>query len=95
MHRVLTIILTVRSIALTTFASAQQNQLVVGPNTNMVSGTTWPDGDPFLRQQNEPSLAFSSRIQRLQSLCLQGAFLAMDYCLTNRSFNSKKGGAYI
>ena len=27
----------------------------------MVSGTTWPDGDPFLQRQNEPSLAVSSR----------------------------------
>ncbi|OFW24140.1 MAG: hypothetical protein A3G21_20500 [Acidobacteria bacterium RIFCSPLOWO2_12_FULL_66_21] len=27
----------------------------------MVSGTTWPDGDPFLQRQNEPSLAASTR----------------------------------
>ncbi len=26
-----------------------------GPNVNMVSGDTWPDGDPFLQRQNEPS----------------------------------------
>ncbi|MEP5763855.1 MAG: hypothetical protein ABJ308_04645 [Halieaceae bacterium] len=38
-----------------------QAPLTVGPNINMVSGQTWPDGDPFLRQQNEPSVAFSSR----------------------------------
>jgi hypothetical protein len=30
-------------------------------NVNMVSGTGWPGGDPFLRQQNEPSLAISTR----------------------------------
>ena len=30
-------------------------------NINMVAGTTWPTGDPFLRQQNEPSIAVSSR----------------------------------
>jgi hypothetical protein len=30
-------------------------------NVNMVSGTQWPGGDPFLRQQNEPSLAVSTR----------------------------------
>ncbi|HEX7420124.1 MAG TPA: sialidase family protein, partial [Thermoanaerobaculia bacterium] len=30
-------------------------------NVNMVSGQTWPGGDPFLRQQNEPSLAVSTR----------------------------------
>jgi uncharacterized repeat protein (TIGR01451 family) len=27
----------------------------------MVSGTTWPDGDPFLQRQNEPSIAASTR----------------------------------
>nr|MDJ0879319.1 sialidase family protein [Halieaceae bacterium] len=40
---------------------AQDGPLAVGPNINMVSGTDWPEGDPFLRQQNEPSMAFSSR----------------------------------
>src|SRR5690348_4322479 len=34
---------------------------IPGVNVNMVSGTTWPDGDPFLQRQNEPSLAVSSR----------------------------------
>ena len=28
-------------------------------NVNMVAGTQWPGGDPFLRQQNEPSFAVS------------------------------------
>jgi hypothetical protein len=32
-----------------------------GPNINMVSGTGWPGGDPFLQRQNEPSMAVSSR----------------------------------
>jgi hypothetical protein len=27
----------------------------------MVSGITWPDGDPFLQRQNEPSIAASTR----------------------------------
>jgi hypothetical protein len=36
-------------------------QPVAGQNINMVSGTTWPGGDPFLQRQNEPSLAVSSR----------------------------------
>jgi hypothetical protein len=30
-------------------------------NVNMVSGQGWPGGDPFLRQQNEPSMAVSTR----------------------------------
>jgi hypothetical protein len=34
---------------------------IPGRNVNMVSGTTWPTGDPFLQRQNEPSLAVSSR----------------------------------
>src|SRR6266478_6039055 len=34
---------------------------VPGKNVNMVSGTTFPGGDPFLQRQNEPSVAVSSR----------------------------------
>lgn len=34
---------------------------VAGPNVNMVSGTQWPTGDPFLQRQNEPSMAVSTR----------------------------------
>src|SRR5437899_5690724 len=34
---------------------------VPGRNVNMVSGTTLPDGDPFLQRQNEPSVAVSTR----------------------------------
>jgi Putative Ig domain len=34
---------------------------VPGRNVNMVSGTSWPGGDPFLQRQNEPSIAVSSR----------------------------------
>ncbi|MGA8442449.1 MAG: putative Ig domain-containing protein [Candidatus Sulfotelmatobacter sp.] len=33
----------------------------VGTNVNMVTGTKWPGGDPFLQRQNEPSMAISSR----------------------------------
>lgn len=41
---------------------APQNQnVLVGRNVNMVSGTTIPDGDPYLQRQNEPSIAVSSR----------------------------------
>ena len=36
-------------------------QIVPGANVNMVAGQTWPDGDPFLQRQNEPSIAVSSR----------------------------------
>src|SRR5262245_46133565 len=44
------------SLALTTI-SAQ----IPGRNVNMVAGTSWPDGDPYLQRQNEPSLAASTR----------------------------------
>lgn len=40
-----------------TAASAQY----VSRNINMVSGTQWPGGDPFLQRQNEPSIATSTR----------------------------------
>ena len=40
---------------------AQQQQVVPGSNVNMVSGTTFPDGDPYLQRQNEPSSAVSTR----------------------------------
>lgn len=36
----------------------------VGPNVNMVQGTKWPSGDPFLTKQNEESHAISSRNPR-------------------------------
>src|SRR6266478_55948 len=41
----------------TTPVSAQ----VAGQNVNMVSGTGWTNGDPFLERQNEPSIAVSTR----------------------------------
>ena len=34
---------------------------VAGRNVNMVSGTDWTNGDPFLQRQNEPSIAVSTR----------------------------------
>ncbi len=37
---------------------------VASQNVNMVSGTQWPGGDPFLQRQNEPSIAVSSRNPR-------------------------------
>lgn len=47
------------SLALLVPAAATRAQLV-GENVNMVSGTEWPGGDPFLQRQNEPSIAVSS-----------------------------------
>jgi hypothetical protein len=41
--------------------AAQTPAPLPGRNVNMVSGTTWPNGDPFLQRQNEPSIAVSTR----------------------------------
>jgi len=42
--------------------SAQQpQQPIVDPNVNMVRGIKFPDGDPYLQRQNEPSIAISTR----------------------------------
>ena len=49
-----------RSLAFLFLALSADAQ-IPGRNVNMVSGTKWPDGDPFLQRQNEPSLAVSSR----------------------------------
>ncbi len=42
-------------------SGSSQQTLVPGRNVNMVSGTKWPDGDPYLQRQNEPSVAASTR----------------------------------
>src|SRR5258708_35696029 len=47
-------------LACAPIAWAQQGP-TPGQNVNMVSGTKWPGGDPFLQRQNEPSIAVSTR----------------------------------
>lgn len=54
--RLLSGIIVAAALAFTTI-SAQ----IPGRNVNMVAGNTWPDGDPFLQRQNEPSIAASTR----------------------------------
>ncbi len=46
--------------AIPAFVASVQAQ-VAGRNVNMVSGGTFPGGDPFRQKQNEPSLAMSTR----------------------------------
>ena len=48
------------ALALVPMTAAAQG-LYVGPNVNMVSGKSLPDGDPWLQRQNEPSIAVSTR----------------------------------
>ncbi len=54
--RVLAGLLVASAIGLTTIQAQ-----IPGRNVNMVSGTKWPDGDPYLQRQNEPSVAVSTR----------------------------------
>ncbi|MDO8835488.1 MAG: hypothetical protein Q7V01_07820, partial [Vicinamibacterales bacterium] len=42
-------------------AQPSPQTLLPGRNVNMVSGTQWPNGDPYLQRQNEPSIAASTR----------------------------------
>ena len=51
--------LSLLALSLLGIGSLQAQQ--VGTNVNMVTGTQWPGGDPFLQRQNEPSMAISSR----------------------------------
>jgi Bacterial Ig-like domain (group 3) len=51
--------LTAAAAALLTMPIAAPAQ-IAGENVNMVTGTRWPGGDPFLQRQNEPSVAISS-----------------------------------
>jgi hypothetical protein len=52
----------VSALMLSLFAqSALAQSPSAGPNVNMVSGTDWTTGDPFLQRQNEPSVAVSTR----------------------------------
>ena len=44
-----------------TSALAQDTTVIAGQNINMVAGTEWPDGDPFLQRQNEPTISVSTR----------------------------------
>ncbi len=50
-----------RLVLITLLAPALHAAHLPEQNINMVAGTTWPGGDPFLRQQNEPSIAVSTR----------------------------------
>jgi hypothetical protein len=44
-----------------TLSTAAQQAPIAGRNVNMVSGTSYPGGDPFLQRQNEVSIAVSTR----------------------------------
>ena len=68
-------------------ASAQ----IAGTNVNMVSGTQWPGGDPFLQRQNEPSIAVSSR-NPFHLLAGANDYRSVDLALTT---NGETGDAWL
>jgi hypothetical protein len=71
-----------------------QTQPVAGPNVNMVAGTTWPGGDPFLQRQNEPSLAVSSR-NALHLLAGANDYRTVDLPVSDTVPGSLAGDAWL
>lgn len=64
---------------------------IAGTNVNMVSGTQWPGGDPFLQRQNEPSIAVSSR-NPFHLLAGANDYRSVDLALTT---NGETGDAWL
>ncbi len=58
-------------------------------NVNMVSGTVWPGGDPFLQRQNEPSIAASTR-NPLHLLAGSNDYRSMDLAGMSRQRGSRR-----
>src|SRR5215475_8010766 len=67
---------------------------VAGQNVNMVSGTQWPGGDPFLQRQNEPSLAVSSR-NALHLLAGANDYRTVDLPVSDTVPGSLAGDAWL
>src|SRR5215472_15464161 len=67
---------------------------VPGQNVNMVSGTKWPGGDPFLQRQNEPSLAVSSR-NTLHLLAGANDYRTVDLPISDTVPGSLAGDAWL
>jgi hypothetical protein len=64
---------------------------IAGTNVNMVSGTQWPGGDPFLQRQNEPFIAVSSR-NPFHLLAGANDYRSVELALTT---NGETGDAWL
>ena len=71
-----------------------QTAPVPGQNINMVSGTQFPGGDPFLQRQNEPSLAVSSR-NALHLLAGANDYRTVDLPVSDSVPGSLAGDAWL
>ena len=57
----LVLLLVVVALAVPFAQSTGPVGLVASRSVNMVAGDAWPNGDPYLQRQNEPSVAASTR----------------------------------
>ncbi len=66
-------------------------------NVNMVSGTQWPGGDPYLRQQNEPSVAVGYGRNPLHLLAAANDYRSVDipFNAAARPDDEDNGDAWI
>ncbi len=84
------------ALAFTTliYATAGAQGPTPGQNINMVSGTTFPGGDPFLQRQNEPSIAVSTR-NPLHLLAGANDYRTVDLPLTDQLSPELAGNAWL
>src|SRR5215467_13194751 len=75
-------------------ANAAAQVPTAGQNINMVSGTKWPGGDPFLQRQNEPSIAISSR-NPLHLLAGANDYRTVDLPVSDTVPGSLAGDAWL
>ena len=67
---------------------------IPGRNVNMVSGTIWPKGDPFLQRQNEPSIAASTR-NPLHLLAGANDYRSVDLPIVLSDVDGEVGDAWL
>ena len=65
-----------------------------GANVNMVSGTSWPGGDPWLQRQNEPAVAVSTR-NASHILAGSNDYRTVDLSITDTNNSRVIGDAWL